>query len=439
MGLEQIVNVAISRNTQSISQTGFGTPLVLGSNGVFTGVRAYSGMEGVSTDFASTTDEYKAAARLFAQSPRPKQVKIGKRLTGVSEVLTLTPTVLDSTVYTVTIAGVEYSYTSDADATATEIVTGLKTAINADAGVGFIATGVATLILTAKIPGIAATVTQTADLVRAETTGNVGVAESLAAISGVDNDWYALILCSKTEGDILAAASYIESVRKIFGVSLSDLNTLDAAVTTDLFSRLQAMSLFRTFTFWSADAANFPEAGMFGRFLPTVPGSEQWSFKTYASVTIDALSPTQINALKAKGVNFYTRIAGVNVGQEGKVAGGEWIDVIRFIDWVEARMQEEIFGSIVENEKIPYTNGGISIIENDVAGVLKAGQKAGGFAPDDVDPATGKPVPGYTTTFPRVSEISANDRASRKLTGGRFTGKLAGAIIAAEINGTVTV
>jgi Protein of unknown function (DUF3383) len=349
MGLEQIANINISRNTQSISRAGFGTPLILGDSGDFTGVRVYTDLDGVADDFAETDAEFIMASKLFAQTPSPSKIKIAKR----------------------------------PDATT--------------------------------------------------------VAVALAGISDVDDDWYALLMTSKVEADVTAAATYIEGNRKIFATSLADAEIIDAAVTDDPFSALADQTLFRTITFFSANADEYPEAGFVGRFLPTEPGSEQWSMKPLAGVSVDELSPTAQTALKGKNVNFYTRIAGVGVSQEGKVAAGEWIDVIRFIDWLEARMQEEIFGSLVENEKIPYTNGGISILENDVAGVLRAGQKNGGIAPDDVDAETGKPVPGYVTMFPRVSEIAQADRAARVFTGGKFTAKLAGAIVAAEITGSVTV
>lgn len=64
------------------------------------------------------------------------------------QVVTYTPTAANATVYSVTLNGVQFSYTSDADGTAAEIVTGLSAAINAGA-VPVTASGSATLILTA--------------------------------------------------------------------------------------------------------------------------------------------------------------------------------------------------------------------------------------------------------------------------------------------------
>jgi phage tail sheath gpL-like len=70
------------------------------------------------------------------------------------------------------INGRAYSFTADGSATATEIVTGLKDLINADADNGVIATGTATLILTADVEGVPFSVSLGANLSAAATTAN---------------------------------------------------------------------------------------------------------------------------------------------------------------------------------------------------------------------------------------------------------------------------
>src|SRR3989338_1179465 len=134
MSVEQIVDVQITLGSKSVTRAGFGTPLVLGPNADFGGdlVRTYTNLTGVGEDFASTDDEFKWAQRLFAQEKKPKQIMIGKRATAVAQVLTLTPTVQNEGVYTVTINGVPYQFTADIDATAEEIVAGLLALINGD-------------------------------------------------------------------------------------------------------------------------------------------------------------------------------------------------------------------------------------------------------------------------------------------------------------------
>ena len=77
MGLEQIVSIAISLQSSGLSQQGFGTPLILGYTPTWVErARTYSDIDGMGADFATTTPEYRAAAVLFSQNPRPEQLLI---------------------------------------------------------------------------------------------------------------------------------------------------------------------------------------------------------------------------------------------------------------------------------------------------------------------------------------------------------------------------
>ncbi len=106
---------------------------------------------------------------------------------GTAQVSTLTPTAVNATRYTVnlsgkTLAGAAYSevftYDSDADATAAEIVAGLLALINAST-VPVTASGTSTLILTADTAGVPFTVDADPNLSVAATTANAATAERL--------------------------------------------------------------------------------------------------------------------------------------------------------------------------------------------------------------------------------------------------------------------
>lgn len=111
-----------------------------------------------------------------------------------AQVATLTPTAANTTVYTIALEEDNgklwaFAVTSDADATATEIVTLFKTAIN-NTDIPITASGTATLVLTADVVGEGFTVRETdSNIAVAATTANVGlrlvgVAERIH--SGVD-------------------------------------------------------------------------------------------------------------------------------------------------------------------------------------------------------------------------------------------------------------
>ena len=123
----------------------------------------------------------------------------------------------------------------------------------------------------------------------------------------------------------------------------------------------------------------------------------------------------------------YTEVGGINMLAEGKVAAGEWFDVIRFIDWHTARMQENIFGALVVPDKVAFDDDGIPIIENEVRGTIDEGIAAGGFSKS----------PPYTVSTPKAADISSEDKDDRVFNGIEYFAPLAGAIHAVGVRGTI--
>ena len=115
---------------------------------------------------------------------------------------------------------------------------------------------------------------------------------------------------------------------------------------------------------------------------------------------------------------------------------GEWIDIIRFRDWLKNNMQMGVFNLFVINPKVAYTDSGIGLIENAMKASLRRGQQIGGIAEDSFD-ENGAKTPGYTTSVPLAVTLSKEQKNNRNLPGCIFTAKLAGAIHATEVKGTL--
>lgn len=251
---------------------------------------------------------------------------------------------------------------------------------------------------------------------------------ALAAVEDEQPDWYALVITSRTEVDILAAAAWIEAKRKIFIACSDDADVL-AAPLTDIASLLNAASYARTAYFWSGDQAGMPEAGILGRMLPEIPGSATFKFKTIAGVTFDAFTATERANAIAKKANIYERLAGVSIFAEGTMAVGEFIDIIIGIDWLQARLQERIYAKLVALPKIPYTDAGTAVVEAEIRAQLREGILNQFLA------STPEPV----VTVPLVADVNPLDRAARFLPGITFQAQVAGAIHKLQIRGVVTV
>lgn len=200
--------------------------------------------------------------------------------------------------------------------------------------------------------------------------------------------------------------------------------------TTDLGAELKATARDRTaLMYLGAADTEFPEAAWAGLLLPEDPGSITWFGKTLAGVTRDELTSAEKNKALGNNVNTYTEIGGVNISQNGFMVSGRFLDVRRSADWLQARIEENIFRLIVASKKIPYTDAGVGLIENEIRAVLN---EAIG---NDVLRADPEP----TVTVPKVLNVSANDRANRLLPDVTFEAQLAGAIHKVIVRGTVSV
>lgn len=167
------------------------------------------------------------------------------------------------------------------------------------------------------------------------------------------------------------------------------------------------------------------------------PGTETWHLKELAAIVPSALSTDQKKELEKNCISTFLRYGGCNVTIGGKTLAGEWIDVIRFRDWLKNEMQVNVFNALKVNRKVPFTDDGIGLIEGKMRETLLRGQSVGGIAPTQYD-ENDNPVPGFTVVVPRASALTEAERKSRRLTGCRYTARLAGAIHAVEIEGFLT-
>ena len=253
--------------------------------------------------------------------------------------------------------------------------------------------------------------------------------QSLQAIIAYNGDWYMIAIDSKVEGDIKEVAAVIQAERRIFGASTADVGVPDPAVANDIGSFLKEGGYDRTFLVYHAEAAtNFPEVAWMGGQITSIPGSNTWCFKGGAGVQVSKLTNTQITALDAKNVNYFTRLGGVNMFRTGCTSEGEWIDVMVGLDWVQARLQEQIFYRLATKKKIPFTQAGALIIEAEIHSVLSQGVTNGLVAPD----------PAYTVRSPDVLSIPEVQRGQRLMSPFNFAFRLAGAVHKVQVYGTVS-
>lgn len=190
--------------------------------------------------------------------------------------------------------------------------------------------------------------------VEAAASGSETYAEGLQEVLNADDTWYALLSDARAEVDVKAMAAIIQANRRMYFTSSDDAGIISGTSTTDLGSALHDAGYTRTALMYSPTAdTEYPEASWVGSQIVEIPGSNTWEYKKLTGVTLSTLSDSDINVLESKGVNYYIRVKGAPITRKGVSADESWIDEIIFVDWLQARIQEQVFFRLINKKKIP--------------------------------------------------------------------------------------
>lgn len=442
MALSDHVTLTLQDGSLGVARAGFGIPLILSVNAAWAErVRTYTDLEGVGDDFATTSPEYLAASALFSQEPHPETIKIGRAVGKPTVVYTLNITTVEhSHTYKLLVKGpgiteTTVEYAADSATTDGEIVVGLVAALNAVTGNTYLAAGTTSpFTITADAAGTWFSVESLEpgyvkiDLTHAEPATTI--ATDLTAIRAEDDAWYCLYTLPAYNSDayVKAAAAAIEPLKKIYcaDLSMSETATL-ADGGGDTADDLQGLNYDRTFTVYHPSPASMNGAAWLGTRLPWDPGKATWKFAQPDGVTAVNATATHATNLVAKNCNFLQTTAGIDIMREGVMVGGEFIDKIRDLDYLEDDLTKSVYEVLAAALKVPYTNQGIAMIENAIRGSLLRAVALGIIDSD------------FTITVPKVINTSANDRAIRRLSGVKFSCRMQGAVHKVTITGVVSV
>jgi hypothetical protein len=271
-----------------------------------------------------------------------------------------------------------------------------------------------------------------------KTPSDTSWADALGSIKEQNNEWYALSCSARRFEAQKEVAEWAQANEKLCILASGESNVVNAD-TGDIADWCKTSGLDRVAVFYhpASQLADplidalpaddpIPEATYFGKMLSKHPGSATWALKGLAAVPVYDLSGSQLDKARKKNATTYTSTAGLSITSDGRVASGEYIDVIHGIDWLKALIQNRVFTPMVQRDKIPFTDQGVQIIVSQLRSALADGVKYELLA-------------SYDISFPKVSEIAANYKGERMLPDVKFTAILAGAINRTIIDGVVTL
>ena len=440
--INQIVQVNITRQSASASLPGFGVPAIIAqfltskTSTAFTRARYYFSTAEMLLDGWSVTDSvYLAAVAIFSQPVKVPKLMVGRLDSGDASIAAgldairaeqddwyafgivgqrgakfilstdlITGNTINSTINGIAVAQVVYAtnHSSTMDAWATAIETAIP---GSDA----------------VVDGTSITVTHPSldlNIATATITGGASVPMVVYA--------YPLDATKKK-----AAMAWTEQQKKLFFIADSDVATYapdtGVAGTATLAEFAKLSNYERTSVVFHTDNTQYPEFAWMGKELPYDPGLRTWAFKTLTGVTPSILTTGQENLVRGKNANVYTTTAAVSNMYAGTCAkASTYIDDIRGLDWLDTTIKLDIFNTFTSSGKVSFTDAGIQKL----VGILK-GSLAKAVTATVLDE-------GYTVTYPRAADVSAADKAARRLTGVSFQATLAGAVHSIIINGTVS-
>jgi len=488
--IKRFVDVEIKKDTPSVSAASFGIPILISNSSAITTatrVKRFTTLSGVELLFPKTTEEWKAADAYFSQDPfnenQPEELLIGRYVDADSSaVLEAGETPLTDVEAWKLITDGEFGATIDGtlvnvtglDFSAVTSLNDVASVISAGTAGGTVTYVINRFVFTSDTTGVASTISllQTvvtpagtdisgAGLLDGDTLAspsNVGgsllsqgqaletAGDMLTAIKNANNSWYALGLI-KALRDIQFTedlADALESNRNIMLVTTNDANTLVLGSSASLAAKLKAKNYKRTGLVYHDNANVYPEWSWMGQQLPKDVGSTNWSFKTLAGIAEGAsqeiqassLTQTQIDAAIDVNANVYTRTLGASFMYFGTMGGGknidkagEYIDIIINIDFLQARVEEGLMSLLLEKDIIPFTDGGITIVDTRLKTLLQTFGVNQGILVDQT----------VVTFFPKRAEVAQTDRDDRKLPGGTFTAELTGGINTVVVRGIVSI
>ncbi len=257
------------------------------------------------------------------------------------------------------------------------------------------------------------------------------LSDALTSIRNENDDWYAVML--PYGGKQLASQPLLHDLLKD-NERIMFFNSLDDEVLKDTAGNI-AETLYdankdRIVAFFHHNVVDMPHCAWAGRVLPENPGSVTWMFKSLSGVTAESFTTAEQGKLDSNNVNRYVKISGLSITRNGTSSkSGFYVDVIRGIDFIKARMQEAIFRQLATLKKIPFTDQGIAVVENEIRAILRLSISQGILSSD----------PQPVVLVPKASDVQPSDKANRTLPDVSFSATLAGAVHKVQISGTVSV
>lgn len=233
------------------------------------------------------------------------------------------------------------------------------------------------------------------------------------------NDWFYIATTEQGDEEIEVMSQWVQAQEKLYFASTSN-KTLGEQLNNENVILLV-----------HENPETYPAEAWMGQGAPQTIGSFTWTFMTLNGIMPVTYGDEEVGEIENANASTYIREGGVNITSKGVTTSGEYIDIMQSQYFIKSRMTENVFGLLVREPKIPYTDTGINLIVAEVEKTLKSAFN-NGIVADDADG-----VPMFEVSAPTRAEVATNDLANRTLPDIKWTATVAGAIERVTINGVL--
>lgn len=435
------IQVTESRAPQFVPSLKLDTALILGDSDIINTnerLRPYASFSDVQSEFDELSEEYKMANTYFSQNPSSQSLMIGRWARTATNALlvgaSLTATEqnianwtiitdgsfdIDVDGTTVNVAGLDFSSETNLNGVASVITAGIAGATCTYDGQAFTiksdSTGLASTLSYAStggagtdisaqlkltlataitlVQGIEAESIVDAYKICARKDNNTNVSKELA------RSWYGLLIASSdvdaqglfitpTDDDLVDLAGEIEATsptdypQRLLFLLERNTNAKSSLITTDLASRIKALSYSRTAVFYSENPNEYVHAGAmsiaFSFDFNVVDSVLTLKFKNAQGVTAESFTNNEEVALENKRITYLSEIQ--NSAQylvDGFLANGETITTRRGKDWFVNTVQIEAYNTVLNTKRLAQNDLTSAKIENIIKRVANVGEQSG--------------------------------------------------------------
>lgn len=441
----RVVDVSLTRQDRFAVATGFSVALIV-QPATVAGIldathrtKIYADMTEVGADFIVTDAAYKAAQAMFAQNPRPRQIKIGYRDPGNSITSELDAIyAADPDFYWVGFTA-EIRDTINqqiaADWAETKpVLMGLDSNDTSTEAAAAEPDKTSTVTISIASPGV---VTWTGHTLQ---NGNQVILTTSGALPTGLTAGTPYYVVNQATNTFQLSATLGGSAITTTGTQSGTHTATSPQFGGSVAEYIKSKGYDRSFVFYHTDTALYGALAMIayaatrdldrGNLRAAQRGdinsgnAYTLKFKKLSGITalnknsaivqaITGFVPgLGLNPAQGHYANTYVNVGGLDMLVEGSVGSGAFIDEIHVGDWIVARAQESMLSTLANNPRIPYTNPGAGILVNSVETVMQRGVAAGVVATDL--PADGEEfVPEYQISVDRVENIPASQRRNR--------------------------